>query len=64
MPFLDYKCPSCGKSFQELVKDHTAKVKCPSCGAIAERSYSGKVVGGLGKKVKKCTGDCKNCSGC
>lgn len=64
MPFLDYKCPNCGKTFQELVKSHLETVNCPTCNSVCERDYTGSVVGGLGKKTKKCTGDCKNCSGC
>ncbi|MBQ3166494.1 MAG: zinc ribbon domain-containing protein [Clostridia bacterium] len=64
MAFLDYKCPSCGKEFSELVKRFDDPVHCPQCKTLCERSYSGQVVGGLGKKPSSCTGNCKNCSGC
>jgi putative FmdB family regulatory protein len=64
MPFLQYKCPACGKSFDELVKSHLDEVKCPDCGEKAVRSYSGEMLSSTGKTVKKCTGNCKTCSGC
>ena len=64
MPFLQYKCPKCGKTFDELVKSHLDKVKCPDCGEEASRSYSGEMYSSTGKSVKKCTGNCKTCSGC
>ncbi len=64
MPLLDYKCLKCGKKFSELVKNYSQEVKCPDCGEIAERNYSGEVVGGLGKKTSSCTGNCSTCSGC
>ena len=41
MPILQYKCPACGKEFEELVKSHEEEVKCPVCGAAAQRSWSG-----------------------
>lgn len=64
MPFLQYKCPKCGKSFDELVKSHLDEVKCPDCGEKANRSYSGDMFSSTGKTIKKCTGNCKTCSGC
>ena len=32
MPVLQYRCPSCGKEFEELVKKYDEKVTCPDCG--------------------------------
>ena len=64
MPFLQYKCPKCGKNFDELVKSHLDEVKCPTCGEKAVHSYSGEMLSSTGKPVKKCTGNCKTCSGC
>lgn len=64
MPFLQYKCNNCGKTFSELVKDSKDEVFCPDCKNKAERSYSGEVLTLTGKKIKKCSGNCKNCSGC
>lgn len=64
MPFLQYKCPRCGKEFDELVKDCHEEVACPDCGEKAERSYSGKMFSSTGKPSKKCSGHCATCGGC
>lgn len=64
MPLLQYKCPDCGKEFEELVKSHTDPVVCPDCKAPCVRSYSGTVYSSTGKPVKKCSGNCKTCGGC
>lgn len=64
MPLLEYKCKICGKIFDELVKTFDEKVYCPSCGAEVVRNYSGTMYTATGKQTKKCTGNCKNCSGC
>lgn len=64
MPILQYRCPLCGKQFEELVKKYDAEVLCPSCGKKAERSYCGEMYSATGKPVKKCSGNCKTCGGC
>ena len=64
MPLLQYKCPSCGKEFEELVKKFDDAVVCPSCGTAAVRSYSGEIFSATGKPAKKCSGHCKTCPGC
>ncbi len=64
MPVLQYRCPSCGKEFEELVKKYDEKVTCPDCGTAAERSYSGKMFSATGAQVKKCSGHCSTCGGC
>ncbi len=64
MPLLQYKCPCCKKQFEELVKRHDEEVKCPDCGSAALRDYSGKVYSATGMPAKRCSGNCKNCSGC
>ena len=64
MPFLQYKCQKCGKTFDELVKSYLDEVKCPDCGEVAVRAYSGEMLSATGKPTKKCTGNCKTCSGC
>ncbi len=64
MPFLQYKCPKCGKKFDELVKSYLDEVQCPDCKEIASRDYSGEMYSATGKPVKKCSGNCKTCSGC
>lgn len=64
MPILEYRCPHCGKQFEELVKGHEEEVKCPACGKTAERVWSGQIYSSTGKPHKHCNGDCKHCSGC
>ncbi len=64
MPLLQYVCKNCGKSFDELVKNHGDPVKCPYCGAAAQRCYCGEMFSSTGKSVKKCSGNCKTCGGC
>ena len=64
MPILQYKCPSCGKVFEEIVKKFDDEVKCPGCGSRAERSYSGQMFSATGKQRPHCSGNCKNCHGC
>lgn len=64
MPFLQYKCETCKKKFDELVKSYLDEVRCPDCGAIATRDYSGEMYSATGKTIKKCSGNCKTCGGC
>ncbi len=64
MPILQYKCPKCGKKFEELVKKHDDPVSCPFCGESAERDWNGTVYSATGKPAKKCNGNCKTCGGC
>lgn len=64
MPLLQYKCPRCSKTFDELVKKYDDQVKCPACGAPAVRDYCGEIYTSTGKPVKKCGGNCKTCGGC
>ena len=64
MPLLEYKCPRCGKKFEELVKGYDEEVVCPSCGNKAEREWSGEIFSATGKPAKHCNGDCKHCNGC
>ncbi len=64
MPLLQYTCKNCNENFEELVRKYDDKVLCPKCGKAAERCYSGAVFSSTGKKVKKCSGDCRTCGGC
>jgi putative FmdB family regulatory protein len=64
MPILQYKCPKCGKEFEELVKKFDVDVICPDCGEKAQRSYSGTMYSSTGKQPKKCSGHCQTCDGC
>ncbi len=64
MPILEYKCPVCGKKFDELVRRHDEEVLCPVCKAKAERVWSGEMYSLTGKQTKNCGGDCGSCGGC
>ena len=33
MPIFEYKCEKCGKSFEKLVPNASAKVRCDKCGS-------------------------------
>lgn len=63
MKFLQFRCTSCGKQFEELVKEGELP-SCPACGGASERSYSGKIYTATGKCGSACSGDCKTCGGC
>ncbi len=64
MALLQYKCSSCNLEFDELVKSSEQQVFCPKCKQMAVRVYSGQMFSATGKAVKKCSGNCKTCSGC
>ncbi|MGN1103715.1 MAG: zinc ribbon domain-containing protein [Candidatus Coproplasma sp.] len=64
MPIFKYKCPNCGKQFEELVKKFSDEVTCPDCKTKAERVFSGEMFSSTGKKTVKCSGNCKTCGGC
>lgn len=64
MPLLQYRCPACGKTFEELVKKFTDEIHCPECGKTAERCYCGAMFTATGKKTQKCSGNCSTCGGC
>lgn len=64
MPLLEYRCPKCGKKFDELVKKCDEEVVCPACGERAERVWSGTVYSATGKPKKDCSGNCSCCGGC
>ena len=64
MPVLEYKCPHCGKKFDELVGKHDEKVLCPVCRTEAERVWSGAMHGATGVQSKHCGGSCGTCPGC
>ena len=64
MAILQYKCPVCGREFEELVKKYDDEVLCPDCKVRAERSYSGAMFPSTGNARKKCSGHCSTCSGC
>lgn len=62
VPFLKFKCESCGKVFDELVKPSDVEaLRCPDCGGKVRRAYEGKC---LGAKSEGCSGNCSCCSGC
>ncbi len=64
MPLLQYECKECHEKFEELVSSHLSEVVCPKCGGKTKRDYSGAFYTATGKQSKKCSGNCKTCSGC
>ena len=64
MPYQQYKCTKCAKRFEELDAKHTDAVACPECGGETVRDYTGTVYSATGQQSKKCSGNCKTCSGC
>ncbi len=64
MPVFEYKCPKCGKQFEEFVKKYDDPALCPVCGERGERVWAGTMHSATGKPVPHCSGDCKTCGGC
>ncbi len=64
MPVLQYVCPKCGRTFDELVKKYDDAVVCPACGTQAVREWAGEMYSATGKPPVKCSGHCATCSGC
>lgn len=64
MPLYSFRCPACGKRFEEILtvarKDEAV---CPDCGRKAERVWNGKCNFGA-KRSGGCGGHCAGCSGC
>lgn len=64
MPFLKFRCKTCGKLFDELVSaSNIDKVKCPECKQEVERAYEGKCLFGANLSDSGGSGACGGCSG-
>ena len=63
MPFIEFICPKCGKTTEELVNtDHSAPL-CPDCGEKMQQKYWGEIR--INRRTPEhCSGNCKNCKGC
>lgn len=61
MKLFEYRCPKCGNTFEEMVKNYDDEVKCPACGAIASKSYSGRIFTSTGRQSGACAGNCSTC---
>ena len=60
MPLLKYRCPECGKRFEELVGfSHTQDVRCPECGA--QQVSASKFCPGCGQQADPGAKFCPNC---
>lgn len=74
MPLYEFKCKSCGRQFEELVNNYSAKkVKCPKCksgkmekviSSFGFTSDSGRVSISGSSRCDTCTASsCENCEG-
>lgn len=62
MPIYEYRCPSCGKDFDEIkgFADSDKPSKCPNCGAMAYRE-----IADVGAVIYKGSGFyCKDSASC
>ncbi|UQZ88653.1 hypothetical protein C4J81_05315 [Deltaproteobacteria bacterium Smac51] len=74
MPIYEYKCPDCGREFEELVVGSQPKVVCPKCGGekcdklMSAASFRSKVADGStvsGSSGGGCAGcSASSCAGC
>jgi putative FmdB family regulatory protein len=64
MPIFEYKCPSCGKMQEILVKSGSGKAPdCPDCGKKMDKQFSSfaAVVKEPAKSPPQCQGCPKGC---
>jgi putative FmdB family regulatory protein len=40
MPLFEYRCASCDKTFEKLLKKQAQEVACPDCGQPAHKAVS------------------------
>lgn len=66
MPIYEYKCPDCGREFEELVIGSNPQVACPQCGGekcdklMSAASFRSK--GADGQTAASGGGGCAGCS--
>ena len=64
MPMYTFRCPDCGKRFEELLTiSQKDAVLCPDCGAKAERVWMGKCAFGA-KRADERLPQCADCPMC
>lgn len=63
MPFIEFICPKCGKTTEELTKADGKKPLCPDCMTEMEQKYSGKCYVNQ-RQPEHCSGNCSTCKGC
>ncbi len=75
MPIYEYDCPTCGVSFEKLVRStaSASKVTCPRCNSrkVKKRmsTFAHSVAGGSSTPKSEgascsCGGNCGGCKGC
>lgn len=65
MAFIEFICPKCGHSSEELVRADGKYPNCPECGTPLKQKLSGKCYTQCaGKSGHECSGNCSCCHGC
>ena len=68
MAFIEFICPRCGYTSEEIVKSDGKYPDCPKCGAPLKQKLSGKCYTGVAGKPNGsgggCSGNCSCCGGC
>jgi putative FmdB family regulatory protein len=67
VPLYEYRCPSCGHVYEELIfGDRNRKVPCPSCGSVESEKIMS-VIGGIsmsGTADTPCGSACSSAPAC
>ena len=65
MPMYSFRCPECGKRFDELLPiSKKDEAFCPDCQTKAQRVWNGKCAFGAKASTSGCQGNCSGCAGC
>ena len=68
MALIEFICPRCGHTSEEIVKSDGKYPDCPKCGTPLKQKLSGKCYTGVAGKSSGggggCSGNCSCCGGC
>ncbi len=63
MPLIEFICPECGYTAEELTSVDEKAPICKNCGARMTQKYWGKIY--VNKRMPEhCSGNCSTCKGC